>query len=93
MYMTDQTSAGGNKSWRIRSKPSFTKRKTHFGSLTAAEDLSAFCNTKYVGQKRFSLEEARVSYYMDRLIQQWKSIQENCHWHRGRLNVLVNSLR
>ena len=65
--------------------------------LTAAEGLERFLHTKYVGQKRFSLEGGEsfiVS--MDELIDQAgaNGVQEIVIGmaHRGRLNVLVNSL-
>lgn len=59
MYLTDQTqSAGGSNGWRVRSKPNFDaeKKKHILDRLTAAEGLERFLHTKYVGQKRFSLE-------------------------------------
>jgi 2-oxoglutarate dehydrogenase E1 component len=65
--------------------------------LTAAEGLERFLHTKYVGQKRFSLEggESFIA-AMDELIQRGgaKGVQEIVIGmaHRGRLNVLVNSL-
>ena len=65
--------------------------------LTAAEGLERFLHTKYVGQKRFSLEggESFIA-AMDQLIQQAGSlgVQEIVIGmaHRGRLNVLVNTL-
>ncbi|MFP3656781.1 hypothetical protein, partial [Burkholderia sp. SIMBA_052] len=42
----------------IRSTPNFTndKKKHILQRLTAAEGLERFLHTKYVGQKRFSLE-------------------------------------
>ncbi|MEY3487445.1 MAG: 2-oxoglutarate dehydrogenase component, partial [Pseudomonadota bacterium] len=60
MYATDQA----EKRWwqqkleSIRSKPNFTadKKKQILERLTAAEGLERFLHTKYVGQKRFSLE-------------------------------------
>ena len=60
MYISDQS----QKRWwqekleSIRSKPNFTKeKKLHIlDRLTAAEGLERFLHTKYVGQKRFSLE-------------------------------------
>src|SRR5690606_19211048 len=60
MYITDQN----QKRWwqekleSIRSKPSFNaEEKRHIlDRLTAAEGLERFLHTKYVGQKRFSLE-------------------------------------
>ena len=101
MYITDQT----QKRWwqqkleSIRSKPDFTpEKKRHIlDRLTAAEGLERFLHTKYVGQKRFSLEggESFIA-SMDELIQGGGTIglQEIVIGmaHRGRLNVLVNSL-
>ena len=101
MYATDQI----QKRWwqqkleGIRSKPNFTKeKKLHIlDRLSAAEGLERFLHTKYVGQKRFSLEggESFIA-CMDELIQQGgvKGVQEIVIGmaHRGRLNVLVNSL-
>ena len=101
MYITDQA----QKRWwqekleSIRSKPNFTadKKKHILERLTAAEGLERYLHTKYVGQKRFSLEggESFIA-AMDELIQQAgaKGIQEIVIGmaHRGRLNVLVNTL-
>ncbi|MFN5350328.1 MAG: 2-oxoglutarate dehydrogenase E1 component [Polaromonas sp.] len=101
MYATDQN----QKRWwqqkleGIRSKPSLSKeKKLHIlDRLSAAEGLERFLHTKYVGQKRFSLEggESFIA-SMDELIQRSGEvgIQEIVIGmaHRGRLNVLVNSL-
>jgi 2-oxoglutarate dehydrogenase E1 component len=101
MYSTDQN----QKRWwqqkleAIRSKPQFTpEKKLHIlDRLTAAEGLERFLHTKYVGQKRFSLEggESFIA-SMDELIQRGGAVglQEIVIGmaHRGRLNVLVNSL-
>ncbi|MBP6720157.1 MAG: 2-oxoglutarate dehydrogenase E1 component [Rhodoferax sp.] len=101
MYMTDQS----QKRWwqqkleSVRSNANFTaEKKRHIlDRLTAAEGLERFLHTKYVGQKRFSLEggESFIA-CMDELIQAGGSvgIQEIVIGmaHRGRLNVLVNSL-
>lgn len=101
MYMTDQS----QKRWwqqkleSTRSNPNFTpeKKRRILDRLTAAEGLERFLHTKYVGQKRFSLEggESFIA-SMDELIQYGGSvgIQEIVIGmaHRGRLNVLVNSL-
>jgi len=101
MYATDQN----EKRWwqqkleSIRSKPAFNaeKKKHILERLTAAEGLERFLHTKYVGQKRFSLEggESFIA-SMDELIQQAgaKGVQEIVIGmaHRGRLNVLVNTL-
>jgi 2-oxoglutarate dehydrogenase E1 component len=65
--------------------------------LTAAEGLEKYLHTKYVGQKRFSLEggEAMIP-LMDELIQRAgrKGMKEIVIGmaHRGRLNMLVNIL-
>lgn len=65
--------------------------------LTAAEGLEKYLHTKYVGQKRFSLEggDALIPMLSD-LIQQFgtKGVKEIVIGmaHRGRLNVLVNIL-
>jgi 2-oxoglutarate dehydrogenase E1 component len=73
------------------------KKKHILDRLTAAEGLERFLHTKYVGQKRFSLEggESFIA-SMDELIQQAgaKGVQEIVIGmaHRGRLNVLVNTL-
>ena len=83
----------------IRSKPNFNveKKKHILDRLTAAEGLERFLHTKYVGQKRFSLEggESFIA-SMDELINDAgsKGIQEIVIGmaHRGRLNVLVNSM-
>ena len=65
--------------------------------LTAAEGLEKYLHTKYVGQKRFSLEggDSLIPMLSD-LIQEFgrKGVQEVVIGmaHRGRLNVLVNIL-
>ena len=83
----------------IRSKPSFTaEQKRHIlDRLTAAEGLERYLHTKYVGQKRFSLEggESFIA-SMDELVRRAgaQGVQEIVIGmaHRGRLNVLVNTL-
>ena len=101
MYITDQS----QKRWwqerleASRTKPAFDaeKKKHILDRLTAAEGLERFLHTKYVGQKRFSLEggESFIA-SMDELIRQagQVGIQEIVIGmaHRGRLNVLVNTL-
>jgi 2-oxoglutarate dehydrogenase E1 component len=82
-----------------KTKPVFTpeKKKSILERLTAAEGLERFLHTKYVGQKRFSLEggESFIA-SMDELIKRAgeKGVQEIVIGmaHRGRLNVLVNTL-
>ncbi len=65
--------------------------------LTAAEGLERYLHTKYVGQKRFSLEggDALIP-LLDDLVQRGGAAGiEECiigMAHRGRLNVLVNVL-
>jgi len=82
-----------------RSKANFgaDKRKRILDRLTAAEGLEKYLHTRYVGQKRFSLEggESFIA-SMDELIQRAgeQGVQEIVIGmaHRGRLNVLVNTL-
>ncbi|MDR7297615.1 2-oxoglutarate dehydrogenase E1 component [Pelomonas aquatica] len=95
----------GEKRWwqerleKARGKPSFTaeEKKHILDRLTAAEGLERYLHTKYVGQKRFSLEggESFIA-AMDELIQRGgeRGVQEIVIGmaHRGRLNVLVNTL-
>ncbi len=101
MHVTEPT----EKRWwqerleAIRSKPTYTaeKKQQILERLTAAEGLERYLHTKYVGQKRFSLEGGEsfiVS--MDELVKcaGIKGVQEIVIGmaHRGRLNVLVNTL-
>ncbi len=72
-------------------------RRRTLERLTAAEGLERYLHTKYVGQKRFSLEggDALIP-MMDGMVRQ--AGQEGVKdivigmAHRGRLNVLVNTL-
>jgi 2-oxoglutarate dehydrogenase E1 component len=83
----------------LRGKATFSaEQKKHIlNRITAAEGLERYLHTKYVGQKRFSLEggESFIA-SMDELIQRAGSlgVQEIVIGmaHRGRLNVLVNTL-
>ncbi|MDP5008586.1 MAG: 2-oxoglutarate dehydrogenase E1 component, partial [Glaciimonas sp.] len=101
MYVSDPS----EKRWiqerleSTRSTPSFSveEKKHILERLTAAEGLERYLHTKYVGQKRFSLEGGEsfiVS--LDETIQRAgeKGVQEIVIGmaHRGRLNVLVNTL-
>jgi 2-oxoglutarate dehydrogenase E1 component len=83
----------------IRSKPAFDvdKKRQILDRVTAAEGLERYLQAKYVGQKRFSLEGGDSFIpCMDELIHQAgaKGVQEIVIGmaHRGRLNVLVNTL-
>src|SRR5215212_4958909 len=83
----------------VRSKPNFSAdEKRHIlDRLTAAEGLERYLHTKYVGQKRFSLEGGETFIAsLDETIQRAgsKGVQEIVIGmaHRGRLNVLVNTL-
>jgi 2-oxoglutarate dehydrogenase E1 component len=65
--------------------------------LTAAETLERYLHTRYVGQKRFSLEGGETFIaVMDEMVQRaaGHGIEEMVIGmaHRGRLNVLVNTL-
>ena len=101
MYIHDTATKRFIQQWLepIRSKPAFTAaEKRHIlERLTAAETLERYLHTKYVGQKRFSGEggESMIA-MLDRLIEKAGAVgvQETVIGmaHRGRLNVLVNTL-
>jgi 2-oxoglutarate dehydrogenase E1 component len=83
----------------LRSRPSYAPefRRHILERLTAAETLERYMGTKYVGQKRFSAEGGDTMIPMlDHLIQKAGAggVQEMVIGmaHRGRLNVLVNTL-
>lgn len=88
-----------NRLESISAQPGFTPEyKRHIlERLTAAEGLEKYLHNRYVGQKRFSGEgnESLIP-LLDKLLQQAGSsgIQEIVMGmaHRGRLNVLVNTL-
>jgi 2-oxoglutarate dehydrogenase E1 component len=72
-------------------------RKRVFAKLTAADGLERYLHTKYVGQKRFSLEGGdSLIPLLDDLVR--RAADAGVHElvigmaHRGRLNVLVNIL-
>ena len=101
MYISDMA----QKTWiqqrleSVRSQPSFTPevKKRILERLTAAETLEKYLHTRYVGQKRFSLEGGEtVIPCMDEIVQRAGAhgIEELVVGmaHRGRLNVLVNTL-
>ncbi|MEO8104678.1 MAG: 2-oxoglutarate dehydrogenase E1 component, partial [Betaproteobacteria bacterium] len=83
----------------VQSQPSLKAEEKQFllERLTAAETLEKYLHTRYVGQKRFSLEggESLIP-LVDDIIQVSgaKGVKEVVLGmaHRGRLNVLVNSL-
>ncbi|MFN3986305.1 MAG: 2-oxoglutarate dehydrogenase E1 component [Rhodocyclaceae bacterium] len=101
MYMSDIS----QKRWiqsrleSIRGTPRFSveAKRRILERVTAAETLERYLHTKYVGQKRFSLEggESLIA-AMDEIIRVGGSLgaQEIVIGmaHRGRLNVLVNTL-
>jgi len=101
MHITDMT----QKRWvqerleSIRSTPGYDAdyRKHILERLTAAETLEKYLHTKYVGQKRFSLEggESLIP-QLDHLLQNAgrAGVQELVIGmaHRGRINVLVNTM-
>jgi 2-oxoglutarate dehydrogenase E1 component len=82
---------------RMQHRLSDDERRNLLAQLTAAEGLERYLHTRYVGQKRFSLEggDALIASLND-LIQQGghAGIEEVVLGmaHRGRLNVLVNVL-
>ena len=101
MYITDMT----QKRWvqerleSIRATPGYdADHKKHIlAQLTAAETLEKYLHTRYVGQKRFSLEGGET------LIPQLDNLLANAGKagvrelvigmaHRGRINVLVNTM-
>ncbi|OBG04819.1 multifunctional oxoglutarate decarboxylase/oxoglutarate dehydrogenase thiamine pyrophosphate-binding subunit/dihydrolipoyllysine-residue succinyltransferase subunit [Mycolicibacter sinensis] len=76
-------------------KPTVAQQKYILSKLNAAEAFESFLHTKYVGQKRFSLEGAEsVIPMMDAAIDQCAEygLDEVVIGmpHRGRLNVLAN---
>lgn len=82
---------------RAQPKLDINEKKRVLDRLTAAETLEKYLHTKYVGQKRFSLEGGEsLIVAMDELVQRGSKhgIQEIVIGmaHRGRLNVLINTL-
>ncbi|MDD5295951.1 MAG: 2-oxoglutarate dehydrogenase E1 component [Rhodocyclaceae bacterium] len=101
MYMTETA----QKRWiqarleaaRGTATPNAEHKKRYLERLTAAETLERYLHTRYVGQKRFSLEGG------ESLIVSMDEVVRSCGTlgakelvigmaHRGRLNVLVNTL-
>ena len=82
---------------RMQRRFSVEEKKNILWRLTAAEGLERYLHTKYVGQKRFSLEGGdSLIPLLDDLVQQGgkAGVEEAIIGmaHRGRLNVLVNLL-
>jgi len=88
---------------RLESRPAKreTSRETQIAllrTLLEAETFETFLHTRYVGQKRFSLQGAEsLMVILDTILQRCpeKGIEEICMGmaHRGRLNVLANFLK
>jgi 2-oxoglutarate dehydrogenase E1 component len=92
LWLQDQFQSG-----RVHYRFSAEERRNILWQLTAAEGLERYLHTKYVGQKRFSLEGGdSLIPLLDDLIQRAGvvHIEEVVIGmaHRGRLNVLVNLL-
>jgi 2-oxoglutarate dehydrogenase E1 component len=82
---------------RMQRRFSADEKKNILWQLTAAEGLERYLHTKYVGQKRFSLEGGdSLIPLLDDLVQHGgkMGVEETIIGmaHRGRLNVLVNLL-
>jgi len=92
LWLQDQFQAG-----RVRHRFDAEEQRNILWQLTSAEGLERYLHTKYVGQRRFSLEggDALIP-LLDDIIQQGGAarIEELVIGmaHRGRLNVLVNVL-
>jgi 2-oxoglutarate dehydrogenase E1 component len=85
------------QSQRLQQRFSTEEKRNILWQLTAAEGLERYLHTKYVGQKRFSLEGGdSLIPLLDELVQEAgkDGIEETIIGmaHRGRLNVLVNLL-
>ena len=99
MHLTD---ANQRRWWQMRlestrAKPAFSvvEKKRILERLTAAEGLEKYLHTRYVGQKRFSLEGGEsLIVLLDELVRYGASKKIGTvvmgMAHRGRLNVLVN---
>jgi 2-oxoglutarate dehydrogenase E1 component len=81
-----------------RPQLSVEERRWILERLTQAEGFEQFIHTKYIGQKRFSLEGGEVLIPMlDAIVEE--SAQHGCQEivmgmpHRGRLNVLAHTFR
>jgi 2-oxoglutarate dehydrogenase E1 component len=92
LWLQDQFQAG-----RVLHRFGAEERRNILWQLTSAEGLERYLHTKYVGQRRFSLEggDALIP-LLDDIIQQCGTVRVEelviGMAHRGRLNVLVNVL-
>jgi 2-oxoglutarate dehydrogenase E1 component len=92
LWLQDEFQAG-----RVRQRFSAEEQREILWQLTSAEGLERYLHTKYVGQRRFSLEggDALIP-LLDDIIQRSgvARVEEIVIGmaHRGRLNVLVNVL-
>ena len=82
---------------RMHQRFSAEERRTILRRLTAAEGLERYLHTRFVGQKRFSLEggESLIPLLDDLVQESGRGGAEEAiiaMAHRGRLNVLVNVL-
>ena len=82
---------------RMQQRFSAEERRTILRRLTAAEGLERYLHTRFVGQKRFSLEggESLIPLLDDLVQESGRGGAEEAiiaMAHRGRLNVLVNVL-
>jgi 2-oxoglutarate dehydrogenase E1 component len=82
---------------QVARKFSVEEKRNILWQVTAAEGLERYLHSKYVGQKRFSLEGGdSLMALLDHLVQQCgeAGVEEAIIGmaHRGRLNVLVNLL-
>jgi 2-oxoglutarate dehydrogenase E1 component len=92
LWLQDRFQAG-----RITHRFDAAEKKNILWQLTAAEGLERYLHTKYVGQKRFSLEggDSMIPMLDDLVQHAGRNGMEECvigMAHRGRLNVLVNLL-
>ena len=92
LWLQDQFQVG-----RLNHVFTAEEKRNILWQLTAAEGLERYLHTKYVGQKRFSLEGGDALIPMlDDMIQQGGAVGVDEFVigmaHRGRLNVLVNVL-
>ncbi|HEX6402695.1 MAG TPA: multifunctional oxoglutarate decarboxylase/oxoglutarate dehydrogenase thiamine pyrophosphate-binding subunit/dihydrolipoyllysine-residue succinyltransferase subunit [Pseudonocardiaceae bacterium] len=80
---------------KVHAKPSRAEQKYILSKLNAAESFETFLQTKYVGQKRFSLEGAEtviplLDAVLDKAAEYGLDEVVLGMPHRGRLNVLAN---